>query len=1074
MRKWTSQCEKPRWTASVSWKDLIGMYRDVPSTFSLPELEQRILAFWAENKTFDALRKKNANGPRWSFIDGPITANNEMGVHHAWGRTYKDVYQRYHAMQGHHLRYQNGFDCQGLWVEVEVEKELGFTSKRDIEEYGIDRFVEACKARVNKYSEIQTEQSIRLGYWMDWDNSYYTMSDENNYTIWGFLKKCHERGFVYAGHDVMPWCPRCGTAISDQEIVTEGYQELTHASVTLTFPLVGRPHESLLVWTTTPWTLTANVAAAVHPDLIYVQVRQGDERYFLAKACVERTLEGRYAIERELPGAELLGWRYVGPFDEVEPQKGVAHFVIPWDEVSEAEGTGVVHIAPGCGKEDFALSKAHGLAVVAPIGEDGVFAEGFGRFSGKHASHVPEEVFASLKEKGRLYRTQDYRHRYPICWRCKTELLFRLVDEWFISMESLRYEIMEVAKRIAWMPAYGLDHELDWLKNMGDWCISKKRFWGLALPIYPCAECGNVEVIGSETELEERAVEGWDEFVGHSPHRPWVDAVKIACAKCGSAVSRIKDVGNPWLDAGIVPYSTLNYRHDRAYWEQWFPAEFITESLQGQIRNWFYSLLAMSTVLEKREPFRCVLGHAQVRDAKGEEMHKSLGNAIWFDDAANRMGAEAMRWLYCRQNPYTNLNFGYEAAEEPLRHLTTFWNTYKFFVTYAKIDRYDPDAEQVPYERLEVMDRWILARLAHLIAEARRALDGYMVMNFVRAAEEFINDLSNWYVRRCRDRFRQMDRPGDPAAYQTLYTALTTTVRLLAPVVPMYCEEIYQNLVAWRQGQPASVHLAEYPSEVAQWRDEDLVEQMGLVRKVVEIALAARNVARLKIRQPLATMTVALKDSAAVRTVEAYRQIIAEELNVKRVVVTDSDEGFTAYVAKPNFRALGPRFGKQVNMVAEQVRALDQERLARLAAGESVTANINGKDETFEPAEIEVIASSPEGLAVVSDGPVSVALDTNLTDELRDEGFAREVVNKVQNMRREAGFNVSDRIEIGYHASDRLRRAVEARRQYIQNETLSLRITGLEGTWDIRSSWTINAEPAELAVRRVASGRTRP
>jgi isoleucyl-tRNA synthetase len=1042
------------------------MYRDVTPTFSLPELERHILDFWQRNDTFNKLRKKNEQGPRWSFIDGPITANNLMGVHHAWGRTYKDAYQRYHAMLGHHLRYQNGFDCQGLWVEVEVEKELGFKSKRDIEEYGIDKFVEACKARVVKFSKRQSEQSVRLGYWMDWDNSYYTMSDENNYTIWSFLKKCHERGFIYAGHDVMPWCPRCGTAISDQEIVTEGYQELTHTSVTVKFPLLGKPGESLLVWTTTPWTLTANVAAAVHPELTYIAVKQGDETFYLAKACAERTLKNEYSVVRELPGAELLGWTYTGPFDELPPIAGVEHRVISWDEVTEAEGTGIVHIAPGCGKEDFALGKEFGLAVVAPIDENGHFTEEYGPFACKHASHVPEDVFASLKEKGRLYRTQKYAHRYPVCWRCKTELLFRLVDEWFIDMSSLRYEMMEVTKRITWMPSYGLEHELDWLKNMGDWCISKKRFWGLALPIYPCAKCGNVDVIGSETELEQRAVEGWEGFAGHSPHRPWVDGVKITCSKCGSPSSRIKDVGNPWLDAGIVPYSTLDYRHNREYWSQWFPAEFITESLQGQFRNWFYSLLAMSTVMENREPFKRVLGHAQVRDLKGEEMHKSKGNAIWFDEAAEIMGAETMRWLYCRQTPYTNLNFGYEAADEPLRHMTTLWNTYKFFVTYAKIDEYAPEKVYVPYDKLDQMDKWILARLNQLIADSRRALDGFMVMNLVHAAERFIDDLSNWYVRRCRDRFRQANQAGDPAAYQTLYTVLTTTARLLAPVIPMFTEELYQNLVAWRVGEPESIHLTAYPAEMPEWKNDALVNEMALVRNVVEAALAARNAAKIKIRQPLGAMTVVVPDDGSIRTLETGRQIIAEELNVKQITFTKSAEGLTTLVARPVFRALGPRFGKDANAVGNVLRALDQATLARLAAGESVQVPINGTEEEFTPDLVGVVTASPAGLAVITDKQVTVALDTNLTEELLDEGFAREVVNKIQNMRKDADFHVSDRIVVGYTASPRLARAIDCFRTYIMNETLTLDMTPLSGDWEHRSAWTVNGEPAELAVRR--------
>ena len=1042
------------------------MYRDVAPTFSLPELEHRILKFWEEHDSFNELRKKNTGGPKWSFLDGPITANNAMGVHHAWGRTYKDVYQRYHAMLGHDERYQNGFDCQGLWVEVEVEKEKKFASKRDIEAYGIDNFVNDCKARVRRFSQRQTEQSIRLGYWMDWDNSYYTMSDENNYTIWHFLKRCHERGLIYAGHDVMPWCPRCGTAISDQEIVTEGYRELTHTSVIAKFPIAERPGEALLVWTTTPWTLTSNVAAAVNPDLTYLKVRQNGEVLYLAKGTKDQALKGEYTIEAELKGKELLGLHYSGPFDELDPQKGVEHVVIPWEEVAEDEGTGIVHIAPGCGKEDFALSKEHGLAVIAPIDENGHFLEQFGPFFDRHAAEVPQQVFDSLHEKGRLYRTMKYSHRYPVCWRCSTELVFRLVDEWFIDMSELRHEIAEVTKKITWIPDYGLDHELDWLKNMGDWCISKKRYWGLALPIYPCHACGHVDVIGGKDELKERAIEGWEEFDGNSPHRPWIDNVKIACSKCGAKVSRVMDVGNPWLDAGIVPFSTMGYLSDHDYWKEWYPADFITESLPGQFRNWFYSLLAMSTVLENHEPFRTVLGHASVRDIYGDEMHKSQGNAIWFDDAAEKMGAEAMRWLYARQNPVNNLNFGYEAAEEPLRHMTTLWNTYKFFVTYAGIDEYNPDAQTVPYEKLDVMDRWILARLNQLIASARRSLDRFQAMNFVHSAEVFINDLSNWYLRRSRDRFRQMDAKGDLAAHQTLYTALTTFIRLMAPVVPMYTEELYQNLSAWREGQPHSIHLTDYPEPVAQWEDPELVERMATVRRTVELALAARNSGKVKVRQPLASMTVVAAAESAREAADAFRSVILEELNIKDMTVVESAAGLTEYAADPIFKALGPRFGKNVNTVAGVLRGLDQSVLAKLAAGEEISVEIDGEEQRFTPEEVNVSVSSPEGLAVASDKALTVALDTDLTEELVNEGFAREVVNKIQNMRKDAAYDVSDRIEIGYSASNRLGAAISAFDVYIQNETLALQLGGLDGEWDRRAEWKINGEPAELAVRR--------
>src|SRR5262245_11939698 len=577
------------------------MFRDVPARPNYANLEHEVLRLWAEIQAFEKLRAQTRGGPKWSFLDGPITANNPMGVHHAWGRTYKDLYNRYHAMLGQELRWQQGFDCQGLWVEVEVEKELGFTSKRQLEAYGVANFVNRCKERVYRFAGLIAEQSKRMGYWMDWENSYYTLSDENNYSIWGFLKLCHERGWLYRGHDVMPWCPRCGTALSEHEIASEGYVEATHLALTVAFPLLDRPGEALLAWTTTPWTLLANVAAAVHPELTYVRVELTKEEgrkttdssfgsYWLVKEALPRLTSSlvlhpsSFVVLEERPGSDLVGWRYAGPFDDLEAQYGVAHHVVPWSEVSEAEGTGVVHIAPGAGKEDFALGVEHGLAVLAPLDDDGVYVAGYGWLSGRTAAGVAEEVAADLERKGVLFDREQYTHRYPICWRCGTELVFRLADEWLIGMDELREQAMAATREATWIPSFGLERELDWLRHMDDWMISKKRYWGLALPIYPCAACGHVTVVGSKDELRERAVEGWDAFEGHSPHRPWVDAVKVACAQCGAPVARVPDVGNVWLDAGIVAFSTLNYRRDREYWSQWFPADLVLEELAGQFR----------------------------------------------------------------------------------------------------------------------------------------------------------------------------------------------------------------------------------------------------------------------------------------------------------------------------------------------------------------------------------------------------------------------------------------------------------------------------------------------------------
>ncbi len=1043
------------------------MFKPVSSQPDFLQIEHRILKFWDQSKVFEKLRQKNQGKRRFSFLDGPITANNPMGVHHAWGRTYKDIFQRYKAMLGHEMRYQNGFDCQGLWVEVEVERELGFRSKRDIEHYGIDRFVEKCKERVRKFSQIQTQQSIRLGYWMDWNNSYYTMSEENNYTIWHFLQRCHKKGWIYKGHDVMPWCPRCGTAISEHEIATEGYQELTHTGVFLKFPLTEKPNEHLLVWTTTPWTLTSNVAAAVHPEFTYVKVKQGEEYYYLAKERLE-VLEGKYEIREEISGQRLVGFVYRGPFDELKAQLGVEHRVIPWKQVSNQEGTGIVHIAPGCGKEDFALGKEFGLAVIAPLDESGNYIEGFNWLSGRNLFEVTPAILEDLKKKRLVYKTERYTHRYPVCWRCDTELVFRLVDEWFISMDQLRYQIMDVAKRITWMPAFGLERELDWLRNMHDWCISKKRYWGLALPIFEC-QCGHFEVIGSEDELKAKAVEGWEQFEGHSPHRPWIDAVKIRCTKCGKLVSRIPDVGNPWLDAGIVPFSTLAYRHNRQYWEKWFPADFITECFPGQFRNWFYSLLAMSTVLEGREPFRTVLGHAKVLDENGEEMHKSKGNAIWFDDAVERMGADVMRWIFASHNPANNLNFGYSLASDIRRRFLRLWNSYSFFVTYANLDKVNPLEEHIPVAKRSLLDRWITAELQLLIQRTIEYMDGYDVASPVRLIDEFIERLSNWYIRRSRRRFWKSENDFDKiSAYLTLYDVLVTLCKLMAPVLPFFCEELYQNLVrSIDSSAPESVHLCDFPASDPELIDGQLLEDMDWVIRAANLGRAARNQAAVKIRQPLSSLFVLTPDGKSKRAISRLESLLTEEINVKQIRFAQNTAEFTTLKAKPNLKVLGPKWGKLTHRIAEAVNSLKPEQVCLLSEGKDVQVKVNSQQVQLSPEDLEIVQVEKENLVVESQGNLTVALDTTLTEELMDEGFAREFVHKVQNMRKEAGFEIADRIRIYYQTTDRLEKALKAFEDYIKAETLCLEFQRGEEKGELRVSVRINNQPADIAVERV-------
>ncbi|MDQ7797722.1 MAG: isoleucine--tRNA ligase [Candidatus Edwardsbacteria bacterium] len=1054
------------------------MYQSVPQNLDFPELEKRIQKFWEDSQTFEKLAARNRGAAqKFRFVDGPITANNPMGVHHAWGRTYKDLYHRYKAMQGYDARYQNGFDCQGLWVEVEVEKELGFKSKKDIETYGIDKFVEKCKERVDKFSQVQTEQSRRLGYWMDWDNSYFTMAPDNNYAIWHFLKKCHDQGWIYRGTDVMPWCTRCGIALSDMEIATEGYQEMTHKSVYVRLPILGRDREYLLVWTTTPWTLTSNTAVAVHPDFTYLKVRQEGNVYYLAKGRKE-VLKNDYQILGELPGRELVGLKYEGPFDHLPAQKGIQHRTVAWKEVTEEDGTGMVHIAPGCGKEDFALSKIEDLKVVAPLDEAGVYLPGFDWLTGQNVSQAAEAIVEDLKKRGVLYYAQKITHRYPECWRCHSELVFRLVDEWFISMgpvydkpygqvtaeeknKSLRYRIMDSVSQARWIPDYGLDRELDWLKNMGDWCISKKRYWGLALPIFQCA-CGNFEVAGGYQDLKIRAVSGWDKFDGHTPHRPWVDQVRVKCSKCGQDAARIHDVGNPWLDAGIVMFSTVmppekcytpgkersgKYRYDpsqaypanREYWQQWFPAEFITESLQGQFRNWFYAILTMSTVLEGRAPFQCLLGHAQVKDEKGEDMHKSAGNSIPFDEAAGKIGADLMRWVFCCQNPVVNLNFGYHTATEFKRKLLTLHNVYSFYITYAKLDGFVPKGKRLDKCQLTLLDNWILSELNLLVKNIRQNLDDYDAASACKKLEAFTEDLSTWYVRRSRRRFWKSESDSDKeAAYLTLYTCLETMIRLMAPIMPFWAEEMYQNLVRSADAAaPESVHLAQYPEANEKFIDQQLSQEMSLVRKAVSLGHAARKDSKLKVRQPLARLLYKGEKQKDWTIVEKYQDMIKDEVNVKTVEAIEDPEKLIQYRAKGLVSRLGPRYKNLAGIVKDLVPKMTSEQVKQLMQDGKFTLQASMPVEVFIE-DMEITTESKPGFSVKNEGQDLVALETVLTPELLAEGLARELVHKIQNLRKDSGLEVADRIRITYSGDAELEAAMKIHDRYIKAETLAV------------------------------------
>jgi len=920
-----------------------AFFEPVNLKIDFPAAENKLLSHWYKDGVVKKYLARNKKSKKYfSFIDGPITANNPMGVHHAWGRTYKDLWRRYKNMQGFNQKFQNGFDCQGLWVEVEVEKELGFKNKKDIEVFGVAKFVQLCRDRVKKYSGVQTDQSKRLGYFMDWDNSYFTLSDDNNYMIWHFLKVCNDLGWIYKGNDAVPWCPRCETAISQHEMLTEDYKELTHDSVFLSFPITGSENEYLLVWTTTPWTIPANIAVAVDADLDYSLVEVNRRKYWVAKEAKDRVFSGNKISEvKTVKGSKLVGLRYKGAFDDLPNVKKVAtgkndnfHTVVATDNhimaITTTEGTGLVHTAVSAGTEDFLLGKKLGLPFILVINDDASYIEGFGELSGQNAKKHPEIILEYLKKLDELgnhfyFKFEKYTHRYPACWRCKTELVWKITDEWYIAMDipakilksqnindlkwdeednvqkpadirTLRERMKAVAEKINWIPGFGMEREMDWLTNMHDWLISKKnRYWGLALPIWECPKCHNFEVIGSKEELNTRSVTG---RLKGTPHKPQIDAIKIKCSQCGEIVSRVEPVGNPWLDAGIVPFSTISennkacgfevskvspsYQIDKKEWRKWFPADFITESFPGQFKNWFYSLIAMSTVLEDASPMKTVLGYGTMVDEKGEAFHKSKGNSIEFNEGADKIGVDVMRWMFVRANPAENLLFGPNIADEVRRrfHLK-LWNVYNFFVTYANLDGWRPSRNvksQKSNAKLSILDKWITIRLNQTTQTVAEALDKFDAATSSAEIEKFVDDLSLWYVRRSRNRVgpaaeSETDRS---AFYSTLYFVLCTLSKLLAPFTPFMADLIYMNLTG-----EESVHLSDWPepAEKLNAKSEELVREMQRAREIVEKAHSIRKENNLSVKQPLASFSSVQKP--IMKTLE---YLIKAEINIKNII----------------------------------------------------------------------------------------------------------------------------------------------------------------------------------------------
>jgi isoleucyl-tRNA synthetase len=978
------------------------VFTRLPDKPDHPAIEVELLGVWEREQTFAQLRERNRGGPKWSFVDGPVTANRfALGVHTAWGRTLKDVFQRYKGLRGFDQRYQNGFDCQGLWIEVGVERALGLNSKPEIEEYGLEAFARECRDVVVRSSAALTRGSQRLGQWMDWGNDYFTFSDTNIEYIWKFLKLVHARGMLVKGHRSTEWCPRCGTSLSQHELTQAGvYQDRADPSLFVRFPLQDRPGESLVIWTTTPWTLPANVAVAVQPDKEYGRRENGEW------VAVELNADDTFV--ELLRGNELVGWRYEGPFDDLAPGSQVEHRVIPWEDVTMDQGTGLVHIATGCGGEDFELGKLHDLPVLTPVDESGRFYDDYGWLHGLSTTEAADQIIGRLGETGFLVGAGLYTHAYPHCWRCDTPLIFRIADDWFIAVDEVRPKLLEENAKVEWVPEYMGKRMDDWLRNMGDWNISRRRYYGLPLPLYPCA-CGHLNVIGSKAELTERAVEGIEQL--EELRRPWIDRVPIGCESCGEPVTRIPEVGDVWLDAGIVPLATLGWENperipqgygtgaakglttadlpDHAYWEQWFPADWVSE-MREQIRLWFYSQFFMSVVLVGRSPYKRVLGYEKMLDEKGREMHSSWGNTIDAEEAFAQMGADVMRWQYCAQPPDRNLLFGFGPAHEIKRRLLTFWNSVRFLVDYANIEGFTPSWNALePSGELSTLDRWLVERTKQLVADATAGYEATLTGDVIRAFEAFVDDVSNWYIRRSRRRFYSFDE----AAFGTLWYALVQSLRVIAPVAPFLSDHLWRNLV---QDGPASVHLAPWPESAS--HDTELLAEIAEVRRVVELGRQARSSSQLKLRQPLRRLVVA----GAAPATRGHADEIADELRVRDVTFGDVEA--SELRVKPNLPVLGPKLGAALR----DVRAsLERGEFEELDGGRF---QVDGH--VLDPGEVLVERVGREGWAVASEDGVTVAIDTELDDELRLEGRLFDRIHEVNVLRKESGLELTDRIRL--------------------------------------------------------------
>ena len=1026
------------------------------------EMEQNILKFWKDNKCFDKLVEQNKNGVRFRFLDGPATANNKLGVHHIWGRTLKDIAIKYNAMQGKSCQFQNGFDAQGMWVEVEVEKSLGLQGKPEIVEYGIDNFTNKCMERVKHFASIMTDQSIRMGQWMDWEHSYFTNTDENITSIWAFLKECDKHGWIVKKNRPIAWCPRCGTSLSEHEM-SSSYSEVVHTALFIKLPVKNKDFK-MVAWTTTPWTLTANVALAVNPEFEYVKARQlsTGELLVMGKDSVQRVLKKDYEIVEEFKGADLVGLEYETCFPELAEQNFV-HKIVPWEEVDSTEGSCVVHIAPGCGAEDFELGLKYDLPQICPINENGVMLDNTGFVAGKKTTDVVDDVVNRLKADNKLVYSHPYKHSYPHCWRCKTNLVYKLISTWYIDMTELRPKLIKAIEPVEFEPEYAKKRMIDWLNNMGDWNISRSRFYGLPLPFYVCEKCGKVHVIGSLDELKQRAVDPSKVDSLPNIHRPWIDDILIKC-DCGETLSRVPEVGDCWLDAGITPFSTKKYFTDKEYFEKNFPNEYVCEMIE-QIKLWFYSLLVMSVVLTGKAPYEKVYTYQYVKDENGNEFHKSGGNSLACDDVANQVGADAIRYLYAGSNPTNEMRFGYTLIDEARRKMLGYWNAYSFFNTYASIDNPKLDGFEPKPEQLSSTDRWLLQATNNFVEKATEYYSKYQSYNVVKEFEVLIDNLTNFYIRANRRRFWKSENDNDKlVAYYVLYNSLKQITKVMAPIIPFLTEYVWQNMV--REIEPTeaeSVILSGFAKKIGSYNFEDYINYASIAQRVMTLANHLRAENNLKVKQPLLKMFIVSDSKYAINALNEYQTLIKDEINVKEAHVTDNVEEFNTYYLGLNFKNAGRILKgdvQKVKMLLEQTDDITMKKyVAEFDAG-SVEIAPYGR----LSADLFVKNSKPKQEFVLGkDGDLTVVLDIELNETLINEGILREIIRNAQILRKEANFNIDARIMLSITTdNEKLAKILNDNEQKIMSETLA---TSFNQDFDADIQKTISLDEGTLSYK---------